>query len=183
MIRGDSIREVLPLFRGDDGGSTPTSPLQLHVGKISVVLASELNKLWHSRLPQIESASIQGADCFGAEYGGIWYATAIWTTPVARMLNGRRWFELRRFAIAPDAPRNTASRMLSVMVAKIRKANPSLVRLISYQDTEVHNGTIYKASGWEATVQSEGGEWSRPSRKRNAVQSGAPKIRWELALK
>ncbi len=178
---GDSTRVVHPLFQTEDGGSIPTSPLQLHVGEISVSLAIALNELWHSRLPKVEPASVQGAMCFGAEHGNLWYAAAIWTTPVARMLNGRGWLELRRFAIAPDAPKNTASRLLRVMTAKIRKKYPGIVRLISYQDSEVHAGTIYHAAGWTAANRSSGGEWSRPSRKRNAAQSTAPKIRWELA--
>jgi hypothetical protein len=131
-------------------------------------------------LPKVSPVTIDSAACcFGAEFGCIWYAAAIWTAPTARMLNGRGWLELQRFAIAPDAPKNTASRMLRVMAAKIRKAHPTIIKLISYQDTEVHRGTIYSAAGWRAANRSEGGEWSRPSRKRNGAQSTAQKIRWE----
>ena len=49
-------------------------------------------------------------------------------------------------AIASDAPKYTATRMLSIMVKRIKKEFPDIVRLISYQDTEVHKGTIYKAA-------------------------------------
>ena len=180
MIQGgESIRVVHPLFPTEGGGSTPTSPLQLVFGQIDARLARRLLSVWHSRLPEI--ANWQGCSpCYGAESGGIWYAIAMWGSPVARMLNGRGWIELRRFAIAPDAPRNTASRMLSWMTRQVAKLNFS--KAISYQDTAVHTGAIYRAAGWKIGNTSEGGEWSRPSRGRAAVQTASQKVRWELDL-
>jgi hypothetical protein len=101
---------------------------------------------------------------------------------------GEFYSELRRFAIAPDAPKNTASRLLSVMVRFIRKNRPHVVKLISYQDTEVHVGTIYKASGWQSASISTKSGWLNHPRHGNTgghafkLQSNAPKIRWELPL-
>lgn len=176
---GDSIRVVHPLFPAEGGGSIPTSPLQLVFGQIDAKLARRLLSIWHSRLPEI--VNWQGCSpCYGAESGGIWYAIAMWGPPVARMLNGRGWVELRRFAIAPDAPRNTASRMLGWMARQV--GNLGFKKAISYQDTAVHTGTIYRAAGWTAGHASDGGEWSRPSRGRVVVQTASPKIRWELEL-
>jgi hypothetical protein len=120
--------------------------------------------------------------CFCAEFDGLHYATAVWTHPIARNLPQETWLELRRLAIAPDAPRNTASRMLAVMACLIRKARPEIECLVSYQDTEVHAGTIYKAAGWTATATNADGEWDRPNRSRQAAQSAAPKQRWERVL-
>jgi hypothetical protein len=182
--RGESIRVVHPLFHGEGGGSTPTSPLQLNIGEITVPLAVELNALWHSRLPVFGVLPVQRPICFGAEHEGIFYACGIWSDPIARKLNDRDWLELRRFAIAPDAPRNTASRMLRVMTLLIRRTMPRVVRLISYQDTASHTGAIYRAAGWTPAAQHNGHRtgsgWD--TRERAEIQTRAPKVRWELVL-
>jgi hypothetical protein len=73
--------------------------------------------------------------------------------------------------------------MLSKMEKDIRKRFPDIIRLISYQDTEVHLGTIYKAANWVAVSQSKAGlSWSDSGRERNAEQSQASKVRWERNL-
>ena len=66
----------------------------------------------------------------------------------------------------------------------IKKEMPSIACLISYQDTEVHSGTIYKASGWSSVETSKPGlSWSLNGRVRSLEQSTASKIRWEYALR
>ncbi len=140
----------------------------------------DLNAAWHSRLPKFVTACPCPLYC-GAEFDGLWYAVAAWSPPVARLLP-QDWMELRRLAIADDAPKNTATRMLGWMIRHIRKKYPECPRLLSYQDTAVHQGTIYKAAGWTAVSDTDGGEWTRPSRARNAVQSASIKRRWELPL-
>jgi hypothetical protein len=104
------------------------------------------------------------------------------------MLNGRHWWELRRLAIAPDAPRNTASRLLCVIRRIVKQRHPDVVKLISYQDTEVHTGTIYRAAGWkigrQVTVK-QSPSWASTKKRRTRFvtpQSLAPKIRWEYDL-
>ena len=123
--------------------------------------------------------------CFGARFNGDLYAVAIWSSPVAanRMKNGREALELRRFAIAPNAPKNTGSRMLSVMRSIIKNRMQDVSWFVSYQDTEVHNGTIYKASGWKLIGESVGVSWSNKNRIRNKEQSMATKARWELNIR
>lgn len=111
-----------------------------------------------------------------------WFAVAIWSNPVARNLPQDTWLELRRLAIAPDAPKNTASRMLGVMARLIRKEKPQVERLVSYHDTEVHTGGIYRAAGWTATTVNKDGNWTRPNRNRPKAQSEAAKQRWEKVL-
>jgi hypothetical protein len=93
--------------------------------------------------------------------------------------------ELRRLAIAPDAPRNTATRMLAIMVREIRKLRPEVVNLVSYQDTEVHTGGIYKGAGWrlDDLPKPSCREWNCHSRQRPKAQSAAVKNRWSLLLK
>lgn len=178
--RGESIRVVHPLFQEEGGGSIPTSPLQLEVGKLPIKIARQLNALWHSRLPEL--TNWQACESYGAMFQGTWFAIAIWGSPVAREYNGRGYWELRRMAIHNDAPQNTASRMLRIMRLMIRKARPEIVKLISYQDTEVHKGTIYKAAGWNPVglKRNIGTGWQ--TRNRPTMQSAADKIRWELDL-
>lgn len=105
-----------------------------------------LTRKWHSRLPNTQKAPWKYA--FKASYGGITYAVALWNNPSARMLP-QNWIELRRFSCAPDAPKNTASRFLSWMVRYFKHSHTEYTKCISYQDTVVHTGAIYKASGWK----------------------------------
>jgi len=178
--RGESIRVVHPLFQEEGGGSIPTSPLQLHIGKIPILVARQLNLEWHSRMPEL--TNWQACTAYGAVYGGMYFAVAIWGNPVAREYNGRNYWELRRMAISSDAPKNTASRMLRVMRLLIAKEKPEIVKFISYQDTEVHTGTIYKAAGWVIGGKKKniGTGWN--TRNRPVMQSAADKVRWEFDL-
>jgi len=98
------------------------------------------------------------------------------------MLNNTGRYELRRFAIAPDAPKNTGSRLLKIMAQLIQIIRPDARILISYQDTSVHKGSIYAAAGWKPVFRSKGHEWSCKSRPDRAQQSAADKVRWELCL-
>lgn len=186
-IGGDSIKVERSLFQVGEGGAVPTSPLQLELEVIKPQLACEMNKKWHSRLPLIDWSNVVRNThyvCYGARYNGAWYAVAIWSSPVAqnRFADGKKMLELRRLAISQDAPQNTATRMMSIMVKKIKKKFPDINRLISYQDTEVHTGTIYKASNWEIGGESEGLSWTTLKRNRNKEQTLARKVRWELIL-
>jgi hypothetical protein len=184
--RADSARVTHPLFQAEEGGSTPTSALQLLFGVCSRETFRELNALWHSRLPLIGNS--HGRVYYKAECDGVVYAVAMWSNPVARLLPQREWIELRRLAIAPDAPKNTASRMLGWMARDIKQRFPEVVRLVSYQDCEVHNGTIYKAAGWSVPPNyvSRARGWSKSKtgkgREGRTDQAVAPRMRWERAV-
>ena len=187
-LSADDVRDSIPLFRSGCGGSSPTSAHHLTINKCKVQRACELNEIWHSRFPKIHwSNVVRNRDyiCFVAEYDGIAYASAIWSSPVAanRLKEGKTALELRRMAIADDAPKNTASRMIGVMRKIIRKRLPHITLLLSYQDTEVHQGTIYKASGWYFASKNKGTSWTNNNRKRNKEQSLSDKVRWEFRLK
>lgn len=184
--RGESMRVMHPLFQGDEGGSTPTSPLSaksLHIEKITFDAAKELNRRWHSRLPRFGTGSVKSGRnrflCFGATHADRIFAVAIWSPPAARGIPPIGWLELRRLAAGPDAPRNTCSRMLRIMELLIRRDRPDIGRLISYQDTEAHTGAIYRAAGWKDAAIVNGREWNCQTRPRPDVQSKADKIRWE----
>ena len=187
--RAESVRVARHLFQDARGGSIPTSALQLWIHQIEYKTARQLNECWHSRLPRIgDPPSVMEAGIhFGASFEDKLYAVAIWSHPVNRSLPQREWLELRRLAIASDAPRNTASRMLAMMTRLIRQARPGIERLISYQDTEVHTGGIYRAAGWIAIAKprkggTDGG-WTNRTRVRPPSQSMAKKQRWELVVR
>lgn len=145
--RGDSTRQVCPLFQEGDGSSLLTSPLQLRFSVIAKDRAKELNRLWHSRFPSFGGGGARV--CYGAEFDGLFYAVAMWTNPSSRKLPQRKWLMLKRYAIADDAPKNTASRMEGWMVRDIRKRFQEVTTLVSYSDPDTHDGTIYRACGWE----------------------------------
>jgi hypothetical protein len=54
--------------------------------------------------------------------------------------------------------------------------------LVSYQDAEVHTGTIYAAANWKQDVVSKFQEWTQGNRIRNKLQSKSDKIRWIYEL-
>jgi hypothetical protein len=182
--RADGVREARSLFQERGSGAVPTSALQLTLEVIDFEDARKLNRLWHSRLPRIGDPArvMRAALCFGAVFDGLYYATAIWSHPANRSLPQEDWLELRRLAVAPDAPKNTASRMLGVMARLIRRYRPKIARLVSYHDTEVHTGGIYRAAGWVTTAETKFVSWTNGARTRPADQSTADKQRWELAL-
>lgn len=180
MFSGDSIREVHPLFRAESDGSIPISPLQLHFGKCELKTAKRLNEKYHSRLPIFRQT--MALECYAAIFSNKYYAAAIWSNPSSAMIN-QSWIELKRFVITNDAPKNTASRMMSWMIKQIKRSYPRCPRLISYQDPKVHTGTIYKASNWICTgSRKSGGFSSTKIRFRYKDQVFGDKIRWEYNL-
>ena len=151
---------------------SPESCKKLNLREIGVDFAMKHNELWHSRLPVTSHSNmIRNAHkvFYGAEYKDHCFAVAMWTDPVAanRMSKDHVWLELRRLAIAPDAPKFTATWMISKMVKDIKNRFPDVSMLVSYQDTEVHTGTIYKAANWKLDIVSKFKDWSNETRKRN----------------
>lgn len=180
ITSADSTRVVHPLFQVGDGGALPTSALQLYFFRTNLEIAKRLNRQWHSRLPLYRQTG--AIICYAAQYLNTYYAIAIWSQPSSAEVD-QSWLELKRLAIAEDAPRNTASRMLAFMVRDIRSKFPSTPKLISYQDPQVHKGTIYKAAGWTcAGLHNSGGFSSTKVRYRPPDQAIGDKIRWEFQL-
>ena len=189
----ESIRVMRPLFQAEEDGSIPISTLHardLKFGECQKTLAVTLTLRWHSRLPNTQQGPWEFA--FAAEYNGIVYGVALCNTPSGRCLP-QHWIELRRMALSPDAPKNSASRFLSWMARWFQKHYPQREMLISYQDTAVHRGTIYKAAGWIKGPTSKARVRDR-SKVRigttrfyrsniNGQQTDAsPKTRWEYRL-
>lgn len=156
------------------------------VRRCSVPFACSVNGMVHSRLPLIEEGNVYRNTyqaCYSIEFDGMCYGVAIWTSPVAlNRMSEKRSLELRRMALTDDAPRNTATRFLSIMIKDIRASFPDIVLLISYQDTSVHSGTIYKAGNWTPACVSNNYDWG-VTRNRKVAQAPSSKVRWEYRLK
>jgi hypothetical protein len=164
------------------------SPKNFTLTEISAQGACRVNGEFHSRFPYIHWSNVvrnKHYVCFGLFYENIVYGSAIWSSPIAanRLKNGSQLLELRRLALCDECPKNTATWMLSKMERQIKIKFPDIIKLISYQDTEVHHGTIYKAANWIAVSATKSGlSWSDTGRKRNDEQSQASKVRWEREL-
>ena len=180
-----------PLFFDAVSSVPATKAKQLETSRCPKAEAVRLVRAWHSRLPNTQDGPWVAA--YWATFGGVIYAVALWNNPSARELPND-WLELRRMACAPYAPFNTPSRFLGAMSRHIRATMPGVMKLISYQDTAVHCGTIYKASNWTPEFQ------TKPQyRDRSCVRVGtnrlyrkdinsadvaaSPKVRWALLLR
>lgn len=182
-----SIRVVHPLFQGEGGGSTPTSALQFVFSRIEKQPARLLNQLWHSRFPETSRSAVRL--CHGATFDGLYYAVAIWTNPTSPKLPQRKWLLLSRWAIAPDAPKNTGTRMEMWMVRDIRRKLPEVTTLVSYSDADTHDGAIYKACNWtkgETTKRNTAGckNWHNRERGRQQLNPAAENVtRWTKEIR
>lgn len=162
---------------------------ELTLVKCSPVEARELVLKWHSRLPVTQKGPWKLAFVAETPTGEL-VAGALWHNPSARMLPNE-WMELRRLAVSPDAPPHTASWMLGAMRKWIKHEMPGCPRLLSYQDVEVHTGTIYRAAGWEPAFFSKPRIRDRSPNRVGTTRkyrsdingipaAGAGKIRWEV---
>lgn len=140
----DIDRRLAPLLEPEDHPA-PKKATDLTVEPHNPADLVRFNAAWHSRLPHVQRGPWRLA--FVSHYRHTVFAVAFWHNPSARGLP-QDWLELRRMAVAPDAPHCTASHMLGQMRRQIRTLLPDVVRLISYQDQDVHTGTIYRAAGW-----------------------------------
>ena len=168
----DMRRVEHPMFSQVAHEGAPSSPRMMTFGACSIEHARTCNRLWHSRLPRTNVGPWQFA--FSASFNGVTYAVALWHNPSGRCLP-HHWLELRRLAVSSDAPRNTASWFLAKMTTFFATEFPEREKCISYQDTSVHVGTIYKAANWNAAYTS-----TRRSRDRTAVRKGTARLyRWD----
>jgi hypothetical protein len=175
---------IEPLWFNSDDYTFITSPKSLVVEPVNVHKACNLNAEWHSRFPIIKWGNVvrnKRSVCFQAHDNQVVYAVAIWSSPIAanRLTNGDKMLELRRMAIAEYAPKNTATYMLKHMRKWVFNNFDEIDTLISYQDTEAHHGTIYKADNWVMANHGLLSEWNTKTRNRAVAQSTAPKVRWE----
>lgn len=181
-----------PLFQAEDKPLSSSSLRARHLvfERCASSHAVRLTRQWHSRLPNTQRGPWQFA--FHGHVGGTTYVVALWHNPSARTLP-HHWLELRRMACAPDAPRNTPSRFLGWMIRWFRENTQDHQHCISYQDTSVHSGTIYRAAGWvqeytaEPRIRDRSKHRTGTSRMYRTNLNGleadaAQKIRWGIDL-
>lgn len=93
--------------------------------------------------------------------------------PVSRMLNDGKTVEVVR--LCTNGTFNACSFLYS-KAARIAK-EMGYSKIITYI-LESEDGASLRAAGWKYELTTKGGEWSRPSRKRNGTAPTVPKKRY-----
>ena len=149
--RADSSTLELPLFQAEDGGSTPTSALQLRFMVIQPNTAAIAYQRWH----YLGETAFLSTVNFGAYWEQVLEGAISYGSPNATELDGcfdrhsqNGWWEIKRLALSPKCPKNSESRFIAVTMKLLRKM--ATVRgVVTYADDGVgHVGTIYKAAGF-----------------------------------
>jgi len=156
-----------------------TSPTECVVQRTtSRSLCRDLIARWHSTLPNMPPGFRLAFVAYASN--GEPVACATWGRPVARLEDSKETLELTRLAHSPNVPRNFGSWMLGQMRRYIRENMPEIKRLISYQDADIHHGTIYKADNWTKVYErfTEHTWTNRPGRRGTERKH---KIKWERA--
>jgi len=148
-MSGDSVRVALPLFQTERGGSTPTSPLQLHISKISHQIAAAFVEDWHysHRIPTGKNF-----------YYGLWNGSALYAVIVygigvnpyqAEYLNANKVIEIKRLCrTEPRIECFPLSRLIAI-TSKMVLIEYSYDCIVAFADPEHgHEGKVYKASGF-----------------------------------
>jgi hypothetical protein len=152
-ICGDSSMLELPLFQGEDGGSNPTSPLQLLFRECGANTAAIAYRRWHYLGDQGFISQIS----FGAYFNQVLEGAISYGPPNATDLAGYwtrntqgQWWEIKRLVMSPKCPKNSESRFIAITMKLLRKL--VLMRgVVTYaDDSQGHVGTIYKACGFTA---------------------------------
>lgn len=178
-------RRLMPLLHADEH-QPPAKASLITVEPCPVQFARAGIAAWHSRLPRTQPGSWMLA--FAAHYQYTCFGTALWSNPSTPSLPAD-WLELRRLAVGPEAPHCTASRMLGQMTRWIKQHRRDVPMLVSYQDQEVHTGTIYRAAGWYPAAEKPfrvdprkgPGRLGRTNLNGDIPETAA-KTRWQLAL-
>ena len=184
------VRALEPLF--GEPSVLAVSAKQLVLEVVPVEWVRQLNFDWHSQLPELGGLAFGDLRVGHAlTFDGGVYGVAMWTRPIAANRMAHRsdhLVELRRLAIPDYAPKYAASRMLGQMARWFRRERPDVCRLLSYQMTDVHSGTIYKASNWSparrqpADERMQNRSWSYHTKTKAVDVSTATTVRWELQL-
>jgi hypothetical protein len=110
---------------------------------------------------------------------------AIWTNPSSPKLPQLTWVMLKRWAIADDAPKNSASRMDMWMFKDLRRRFPKAVMAVSYSDPDTHDGGIYRACNWvegETTIR-RGQQWKNRTRHHADNETCSRVTRWTKRIR
>ena len=194
-ISGDSTEGSAAGVQPEEGGSIPTSSLQLYQPKelrLEPIEHFVARKIWikdHYLHRDYAGATLEfgvyppdrskiiGAIGFSSRLGG-------------SVKGGKpdTW-EIRRMWLSDEhCARNSESRVLAVSCRLVKKLAPQVRYIISYSDHTLqgHKGTIYKAAGFLFSGETGEGDWTTCQLKNPASHKTADshsKKRWVLLLK
>jgi len=148
----------------------PANAVPLVVVPLTVKAAGKWVHAVHVHLPEPRGALFAS----GVEAEGRLVCAGMVGRPSSRVLDTGDTAEVTR--VACDRIPNAASMLLG----SLRGAALALGygRVISYTLLG-ESGRSYRAAGWWPVAVSEGGEWARAGRKRDAAEQAGRKVRWE----
>ena len=170
-IGGGSARVAYPLFQTEDGGSIPTSPLQLSMFEQPHIDVRD-KPVKSFRVKEIEygackpfcirwhySKSCPVGQAYFGLYSGLYLIGIACFGPPA-MKNQKDCYscdiELRRLCCIDDTPKNTESFFISKTLIMLRKFG--VKRVLSLADpNHGHSGGIYKATNFTFLGEEQGG--------------------------
>lgn len=152
MTSGDSVVVSRSLFQERNGSPILTSPHDLKLNFISMKEAKECFRLWH----YFGEKGFMSSYNFGVFFNDELLGCISYGVPNAIEMKGlysrtdqKGWWEIKRMALSPRCPKNSASRVIAISIKILRKLE-NLKGIITYADTaQNHTGTIYKASGFD----------------------------------
>ncbi len=159
---GVGVSSSTARYQRDDGGASPTTPLQLSPRDLTLrtippSVAADMFVRWH----YLHSAPAGVKLTFGVFAGAcLAGAVALNAGPINahRLVQGAERGDglcLARLWLADDLPPNSESRILGLLVRFLRQ-NTSVRFLVSYADPAVgHVGVVYQAAGWLYTGTAE----------------------------
>ena len=139
-------------FQTTDGGSIPTSPLQLFAREVNRATANVFYRRWH----YLGDTPFIAAIHYGAYYNGLCQGVISFGSPNAKKLKGYYdeytqggWWEIKRLAMRDACPKNSESRFIAVSLRLLRKTF-TVKGIVTLADSaQKHTGVIYKASGFK----------------------------------
>ena len=152
MISGGDVTVTYPLFQEENGGSTPTSPLQFYVSKIVHETAKNFVERWHysGRIPTGKNY------CFGLftskDLSGKLYAVIVYGIGVnpyqASFLGVENIIEIKRMCRTEPPLKFPLSRFIR-LTSKMVSKEFDFDCIVAFADPDQgHEGTVYKASGF-----------------------------------
>lgn len=129
MVCVDSIMETQQLFQTENGGSIPTSTLQLKLFEIKHSTAFNEYVKYH----YLGGGGFLASINYGVYFNGELLGAISYGIPNARNISGvytqetqGEWLELTRLALSPLLPKNSESRVIGVSIKLLKKLNKKL---------------------------------------------------------
>jgi hypothetical protein len=147
--------------------------MTLRIVPFSVKHAALVVRGWHRHLPNV----VGGLFAAGVLSDGVLVGVAIASNP-ARVWQGTGRFVISRVATVGE--RNACSKLYGA-ICRAAEA-------IGYSEAWTYTlpeepGDSLRAAGFEDMGLTDGGEWDRPSRRRNPAIRAEPKRRWRRTLR